>query len=78
MKLFDETVAVISGATSGIGSATARLFAREGTKLVLGYPTGAEKARTMSKMCEDFGAETLSLKVDRTCGTSQWAACLRP
>ena len=42
MRLFDRTVAVITGATGGIGSATARLFAREGAKLVLGYRSGAD------------------------------------
>jgi 3-oxoacyl-[acyl-carrier protein] reductase len=66
MKLFDGTVAVISGATGGIGSVTARLFAKEGAKLVLGYRSGADKAKTISKTCEDLGAETLSLQVDVT------------
>jgi NADP-dependent 3-hydroxy acid dehydrogenase YdfG len=32
MRLFDRTVAVITGAIGGIGSATARLFARAPVK----------------------------------------------
>jgi NAD(P)-dependent dehydrogenase (short-subunit alcohol dehydrogenase family) len=35
MNLLDGKVAIITGASSGIGAATARLFAREGAKLVL-------------------------------------------
>ena len=34
MRLADK-VAIISGAASGMGAATARMFAREGTKAVL-------------------------------------------
>ena len=66
MRLFNGTVAVITGATGGIGSATARLFAREGAKLVLGYRSGADRAKGISKACEELGAETLSLRVDVT------------
>jgi 3-oxoacyl-[acyl-carrier protein] reductase len=66
MRLFDGTVAIITGATGGIGGASARLFAREGAKLVLGYRSGKEKAKGLSKACEELGAETLSLRVDVT------------
>ena len=41
MRLADR-VALITGATSGIGSATARLFAQEGAKIAL---TGRNEAR---------------------------------
>jgi 3-oxoacyl-[acyl-carrier protein] reductase len=66
MRLFEGTVAVITGATGGIGSAAARLFAGEGAKLALGYHSGTDRARTISKECEELGAETLSLRVDVT------------
>jgi 3-oxoacyl-[acyl-carrier protein] reductase len=66
MKLFDGTVAVITGATGGIGGASARLFAREGAKLVLGYRSATDRAERISKACEELGAETLSLQVDVT------------
>ena len=35
MRLRDK-VAIVSGAASGMGAATARLFAQEGAKLVVG------------------------------------------
>lgn len=66
MKAFEGKVAVITGATGGIGSATARLLAREGAKLALGYHSGADRARAISKECKESGAETLDLRVDVT------------
>lgn len=66
MKLLEEKVAIISGATGGIGSATARTFAREGARLTLGYHLAAIKARAVSKECTDLGAETINLRVDVT------------
>lgn len=66
MRLFEGKVAVITGATGGIGGATARLLAREGAKLALGYHSGADRAKVVSKECEESGAETLTLRVDVT------------
>jgi 3-oxoacyl-[acyl-carrier protein] reductase len=66
MRLFEEKVAVITGASGGIGGATARLLASEGAKVALGYHSGAERARDISKECEELGAETLILRVDVT------------
>jgi NAD(P)-dependent dehydrogenase (short-subunit alcohol dehydrogenase family) len=66
MRMFEGKVAVMTGATGGIGGATARLLASEGGKLVLGYHIGADRARKISKECKELGAETLSLRVDVT------------
>jgi len=66
MRLFERKVAIITGATGGIGGATAKILASEGAKLALGYHSGDERARTISKECEQLGAETFSLRVDVT------------
>jgi 3-oxoacyl-[acyl-carrier protein] reductase len=66
LRLFDKTVAIITGATGGIGGASAKLFAAEGARLVLGYRSGTDRAKAISKACQDLGAETLSLRVDVT------------
>ena len=66
MRLLEGAAAVITGATGGIGSATAKLFAREGAKLALGYHSAEDRITGISKECEALGAETFSLRVDVT------------
>ena len=40
-------VAVVTGASSGIGAASARLFAEAGAKVVVGYNKGADRAKAV-------------------------------
>jgi len=66
LGLLSGAVAVVSGATGGIGSATARLFAREGAKLALCYYSAANTAREIGAECERIGAEAITVKADLT------------
>jgi len=52
-------VAIITGAAAGIGEATARLFAREGARLVLVDLDGA----ALSKLIEELEASTIILEI---------------
>ena len=63
-KLTDE-VAIITGATSGIGKATARLFAEEGADLVI---TGrrAELGRRVEGEIRELGARCLFIEADHS------------
>jgi meso-butanediol dehydrogenase / (S,S)-butanediol dehydrogenase / diacetyl reductase len=60
-------VAVITGAASGIGAATARLFAREGARLMLGDLDEAG-VRRVAEECSGEGGEANALRTDVTTG----------
>ena len=61
--ILEGKVALITGAGSGIGQATSRIFAREGAKLVLADVVEEGGNRTL-KMVQDLGAETFFVKCD--------------
>jgi NAD(P)-dependent dehydrogenase (short-subunit alcohol dehydrogenase family) len=67
-RILDGKVALITGAGSGIGQATSRIFAREGAKLVLADVVEDGGNRTL-KMVQDLGADVIFVK----CDVSQWA-----
>jgi NAD(P)-dependent dehydrogenase (short-subunit alcohol dehydrogenase family) len=60
-------VAVITGAASGIGAATARLFARGGARLMLGDLDEAG-VRRVAEQCSGEGGEVGALRTDVTTG----------
>jgi len=64
MKLKDKT-AIITGATSGIGKATALLFAEEGANLVV---TGrrSELGKTIEAECRQRGGRCVFVEADHT------------
>src|ERR1700758_1564337 len=61
--ILDGKVALITGAGSGIGQATSRIFAREGAKLVLADVVDEGGNRTL-KMVQDLGAPAIFVKCD--------------
>ncbi len=64
MKLKDK-VAIITGAASGIGLATAKVFAAEGARVVLA-DIDADRTETARAAVAQVGGDTLGLRVDVT------------
>lgn len=59
----DGAVVAITGASSGIGRGSARLFARHGARVVL-ISRGASSLSEAEKECQEEGAETLAISAD--------------
>lgn len=59
-----DKVAVITGASSGIGRAIAIRYGEEGMKVVIGYNHGSEQARETEEAVRRAGGEAISIKVD--------------
>ncbi len=57
-------VAIITGADSGIGRATAALFAREGADIAIVYLKESKDARNTVSIVEDEGRKALALEGD--------------
>jgi NADP-dependent 3-hydroxy acid dehydrogenase YdfG len=63
--MLKDRVAIITGASSGIGEATARLLAAEGAKVVLAARR-ADRTETLARRIVDDGGEALAMPLDVT------------
>lgn len=57
-------VCVVTGSSSGIGAATALLFARHGHDVVINYARRAEPAQAVAEQCRALGAQVLVQRAD--------------
>ena len=62
-KLLDK-VALITGASRGIGSAIAKKFSQEGAKVIINYNQSKKEAINLEKDLQKQGVEVISLKAD--------------
>jgi short-subunit dehydrogenase len=63
LKPINEQVVVITGASSGIGLATARLAARQGARLVLAARSGGDLTQLVDELAQQ-GCEAVSVEAD--------------
>lgn len=64
-------VAIVTGSSSGVGAATARLLASKGCYVTINYAHNKAGAEATAAACEAFGVETLVCQAD----VSDDAAC---
>ena len=60
----NKKVCVITGSSSGIGAASAQLFAKRGWDLCVNYSKDATAALRVAQQCESHGAEVLVERAD--------------
>jgi 3alpha(or 20beta)-hydroxysteroid dehydrogenase len=71
----ENKVALITGATGGMGSACARLFALEGAAVVIAARK-EELAHALAKEISDAGGKALFVKLD-VANQEQWTAAVK-
>lgn len=64
MQLLKDKVALITGATRGIGKGIALLFAKEGAQVAFTYVSSEEKARELESELAAFGVRAKGYKSD--------------
>ncbi len=64
MGLLDEKVALITGASRGIGKAIATLYAKEGAQVAFTYRYSKEKAEALEKELAEYGVKAKAFPSD--------------
>ncbi len=59
MRDFTDQVAIITGSSSGVGAATARLLASLGCNVVVNYSAKKEAAQSVAEACRQSGVDVL-------------------
>jgi NAD(P)-dependent dehydrogenase (short-subunit alcohol dehydrogenase family) len=57
-------VCIVTGSASGIGAATALLFAQHGHDVAINYSRSAEGAERVAQQCREAGAQALVVRAD--------------
>lgn len=68
-NLFEGKTAIVTGASRGVGRATALRLAEAGANVVVNYLTNEEKAKTVVELCKETGVDAIDVQGD----VSVWA-----
>ncbi|HAK51069.1 MAG TPA: oxidoreductase [Gammaproteobacteria bacterium] len=60
----ENAVGIVTGSSSGVGAATARLLASKGSNVVINYSRSKDAALTVAQECESFGVEVICCQAD--------------
>jgi 3-oxoacyl-[acyl-carrier protein] reductase len=63
-RLLEDKVAIVTGASKGIGRATAKLLAEEGAKITANYLTSSIEAESLREEITKMGGECLLFRAD--------------
>jgi 3-oxoacyl-[acyl-carrier protein] reductase len=62
MKLLEGKIAIITGATRGIGKGVAEVFAKHGAQIAFTYVSSEEQAKEVEKMLTSYGVKAKGYK----------------
>lgn len=60
----EKKVAIVTGSSSGIGAATAKLFAKNGYNVVVNFSRDPKPAEAVAEECRALGADVLVMKAN--------------
>lgn len=63
-KPFSQMTVLITGASKGIGAATAKRFAMAGINVAVHYRSSHEEANDVARICLDYGVKVLTIAAD--------------
>ena len=64
MKLLEGKVAIITGATRGIGKGVAEVFAKNGADIAFTYVSSDEQAKKVEEELKQYGVKAKAYKSD--------------
>ena len=76
-KSLEGKVAVVTGASSGIGRQSARLFAEAGARVVVGYNKGVDRANAVIASLAGSGHRAMHLPLEDTAQIRKVAVAVR-